>query len=214
LAWVRANADEHGIDPNFVVVTGGSAGGHLTALMALTSDDLSLQPGFEDVDCTVQAAVPFYGVYDFTNRLGAEMEEMRTWVLEPMVMKAFYDDAPELFEAASPIDRVHPAAPPFFVLHGSKDTLAPVEDAREFVSRLGATSQEPVFYAELEGAQHAFDIFSSPRTRRALDGVQRFLHQVHADYLADQQAPVATESAPASAPPAAENEVKGAVNAR
>ncbi|MGZ4694409.1 MAG: alpha/beta hydrolase fold domain-containing protein, partial [Acidimicrobiales bacterium] len=34
LAWIRAHADEYGIDPDFVVVTGGSAGGHLTALMA------------------------------------------------------------------------------------------------------------------------------------------------------------------------------------
>ena len=42
LAWIRAHADEYGLDPDFVVVTGGSAGGHLTALMALTANDAAI----------------------------------------------------------------------------------------------------------------------------------------------------------------------------
>ena len=50
------------------MVTGGSAGGHLTALMGLTANDARYQPGFEHADTSVQAAVPFYGIYDFTNR--------------------------------------------------------------------------------------------------------------------------------------------------
>jgi carboxymethylenebutenolidase len=44
-----------------VCITGGSAGGHLTALHALTAQDRLWQDGFEDVDTTVAAAVPFYG---------------------------------------------------------------------------------------------------------------------------------------------------------
>jgi acetyl esterase/lipase len=136
----------------------------------------------------VQAAVPFYGVYDFTNRLNSAVPEMRTWVLEPLVMKAFYDDDPELFRSASPMDRVHPEAPPFFVLHGNKDTLAPVVDAREFVRLLSEQSVNEVFYAELDGAQHAFDIFSSPRARRALNGVQRFLYESYRLHLEELHA--------------------------
>jgi acetyl esterase/lipase len=185
LAWIREHADEYGVDPSYVVVTGGSAGGHLTAMMALTAGDLSYQPGFEDADCSLQAAVPFYGVYDFTNRLDSATPQMRTWVLEPLVMKAFYDDDPDFFRSASPMDRVHPDAPPFFVLHGNKDTLAPVVDAREFVRLLVEQSGNKVFYAELDGAQHAFDIFSSPRTRRALNGVQRFLYESYREHLAE-----------------------------
>ena len=61
--------------------------------------------------------------------------------LEPWVMKAFYADEPEKFEAASPIDQVDADAPPFFVLHGDRDTLAPVEDARLFVERLREVSR-------------------------------------------------------------------------
>ncbi len=182
LAWIREHADDYGVDPNFVAVTGGSAGGHLSSLMALTCEDKSLQPGFEDADCSIQAAVPFYGVYDFTDRLGVQPEEMRSMILEPLIMKALFEEEPDKFHAASPMDRVHENAPPFFVLHGDRDTLARVEDARHFVQLLSSVSHNPVFYAELKGAQHAFDIFDSPRTRRALHGVQRFLFECHHRY--------------------------------
>ena len=70
LAWVRANIAEYGGDPDYVVVTGGSAGGHLSTLLALTPNDPQFQPGFEEVDTHVRAMVPFYGVYDWTNRFG------------------------------------------------------------------------------------------------------------------------------------------------
>ena len=63
-AWIRAHIDEYGGDPDFVCVTGGSAGGHLAALTALSANEPRFQPGFEHVDTTVAAAVPFYGVYD------------------------------------------------------------------------------------------------------------------------------------------------------
>ncbi|HMC72049.1 MAG TPA: alpha/beta hydrolase, partial [Mycobacteriales bacterium] len=68
LAWTREHAHEYGGDPDFIVVTGGSAGGHLTALVALTQNDPEYQPEFEDADTSVYAAVPYYGVYDFTGR--------------------------------------------------------------------------------------------------------------------------------------------------
>src|SRR5439155_1458730 len=55
IAWVRENADAYGVDPSFVAVTGGSAGATLAALAALTANDETLQPGFEDADTSVAA---------------------------------------------------------------------------------------------------------------------------------------------------------------
>ena len=52
--------------PAFIAVSGGSAGGHLGALLALTPGDPAFQPGFEEADTSVDACVPFYGVYDMT----------------------------------------------------------------------------------------------------------------------------------------------------
>lgn len=176
LAWIKAHADEYGIDPSFVAVTGGSAGGHLTALMGLTENDPRFQPGFEAADTSVAAAVPFYGVYDFTDAgaFGADPEIFRRF-LEPIVIQAFLADEPEKFREASPLHHVHAGAPPFFAIHGDRDTLAPVEDARAFVAALRAVSTEPVLYAEMKGAQHAFEVFPSLRTARVIEGVERFL---------------------------------------
>lgn len=181
LAWIREHADEYGIDPDFIAVTGGSAGGHLTALVGLTANDPEYQPGFEDADTSVQAAIPFYGIYDFTDRLKTQVKGFLTMFIEPYVMKAFLADEPDKFARASPIDRVRADAPPFLVIHGDRDTLAPLDDARLFVERLREASDQPVVYAELRGAQHAFDIFLSPRTAPVIEGVERFLHGVRED---------------------------------
>ncbi len=179
IAWIREHADEYGIDPDFIAVTGGSAGGHLATLTALTHGREEYQPGFEDADTSVQAAVPFYGVYDFTNRNGAWPEETVPWFLAPVVMKLDPDEDPEAWAAASPLDQVRAEAPPFFVVHGDIDVLAPVEDARDFVERMRAVSNEPVYYLELKGAQHAFEMFASVRANAVVDAAARFLDAVH-----------------------------------
>jgi len=180
LAWIRSEGPAYGADPDFVVVTGGSAGGHLAALVALTGNDPEYQPGFEAVDTRVAACVPFYGIYDFLDRHGVHgRQDMRPF-LERFVMKCSPDDARERWERASPIARVHPDAPPFFVVHGTHDSLAFVEGARRFVDALRAVSRQPVCYAELPGAQHAFETFHSVRTRHTIEAVATFLDRVRA----------------------------------
>jgi acetyl esterase/lipase len=184
LAWIREHADDYGVDPDFIAVTGGSAGGHLAAMMALTANDPEYQDGIEEADTSLQAAVPFYGVYDLTNRNGRMPAQFVPWFVEPLILKKFLADHPEDFAKASPLDCIHADAPPFFVIHGDKDTLAPVDDARDFTRCLGEVSESPVFYLELHGAQHAFDVFTSMRTRRVVKSVHRFLSVIHARYRA------------------------------
>jgi len=183
LAWIREHADEYGIDPEFIVVTGGSAGGHLAALVGLTAGDPEYQPGFETADTTVHAAVVFYGVFDLTNRLGTRIGGYRK-MLERVVMKQRYDERPELFSRASPIDRVHAHAPTFCVIHGTRDTMTPVEDARHFVEKLREVSVKPALYIEMQGAEHAFDTFPSIRTVPVIEAVERFLDSLHRAYCA------------------------------
>lgn len=184
LAWIREHIAEHGGDPDFVVVTGGSAGGHLTALVGLTQNDPRLQPGFEDVDTSVAAAVPYYGVYDFVNDFDIKVNEGRAkYFLERMVVKSKRSEDPETWKLASPQALVSADDPPFFVLHGAHDTLVNVEEARRFVAKLRAASESPVVYAELPGAQHAFDIFPSLRTGHVIRAVERFLDYVYSGHL-------------------------------
>lgn len=183
LRWIQEHVAEFGGNPDFVVVTGGSAGGHLAALVGLTANDPEYQPGFEEVDTRVRASVPFYGVYDFTNRNATFPHAGLRELLERRVMKGAVDEIPEAFDRASPIVRVHSDAPPFFALHGEHDTLVPVAEARHFVKALREKSPQPLVYAELPGAQHAFDVFSSVRTFHTVHAVHRFLAYVYSGYL-------------------------------
>jgi acetyl esterase/lipase len=183
IAWIKANIHEYGGDPSFVAITGGSAGGHLTALAALTPNDPAFQPGFEDADTTVQAAVPFYGVYDVADLADQGPNDIvALW--ESKIIGGSLTDQRDRFVQASPQARATAAAPPFMVLHGTNDTLVPVDQARRFVARLRAVSEQSVVYVELPLAQHAFDVFTSVRTIHVVRGVARFLTIAHAEAAA------------------------------
>jgi len=124
IAWVRDHIAEYGGDPSFLALSGGSAGGHLSALAAVTANDPEWQPGFEDADTSVDACIPFYGVHDMTGSPEAEgayghglME-----LLEKRVMKLPYVDNTPVYDRASPDQRITPGAPPMFVIQGTNDT--------------------------------------------------------------------------------------------
>lgn len=189
IAWLREHAAEYDVDPSFIALTGGSAGGHLTALAALTADDRSLQPGFEDADTSVAAAVPFYGVYDLVDEAGIHVPAMHDVVLAPLVFRARRRHAPERYRAASPRFRVHAGAPPFLVLHGSRDSLVPVADAHVFVEELRTVSRQPVLYGEMVGGQHAFDVIPSWRTAPVIEAIERFLTTLHAQAQTPRSTP-------------------------
>ena len=175
--WIRQHIAAYGGDPDYIAITGGSAGGHLTALTALTPNTPEWQPGFEDADTSVQLAIPHYGVYDLAGSTGTKpATQMRDLFLADWVMKAKWRDQPEVFEDASPILRITPDAPDFFVIHGAHDTLVPVDQARQFVARLREVSKRTVVYAELPGAQHAFDVFPSIRSAHIVRAIDRYLH--------------------------------------
>ena len=178
LAWTKQHIAEYGGDPNWIAITGGSAGGHLSALAALTANDPQFQPGFEEADTSVRAAVPFYGVYDFT-RTDDAIHSLTVPTMAKYVFKLGRAEISEALRTASPITHVSADAPPFFVLHGRNDSLIPVEQARAFTKRLREASRQPVLYAEMPFAQHAFDIFGSARAAHAAVAVEQFLAEIY-----------------------------------
>lgn len=197
IKWIREHIAEFGGDPDYIAITGGSAGGHLAALAALTPNAPEFQPGFEDVDTAVQVAVPHYGVYDLAGSTGTKAAlALRDKFLAPRVFKTTWQENPEIFEQCSPILRITPEAPDFFVLHGSNDTLVPVEQGRLFVDRLREVSKSTVAYSELPGAQHAFDVFVSARSSHVVRAVERYLVWHRNRHRANRL----SEAAPGSAP--------------
>lgn len=181
IAWIKANIAGYGGDPEFLALTGGSAGGHLSSLAALTANDPAFQPGFEDADTTVSAAVPMYGAYDLLNRDGLGHHGLPGFMARHVFKSSPTRDRAR-FDAASPVSRVHAQAPPFLVAHGTNDSVIPVEQARAFAQHLRAASDAPVVWVELPGAQHAFDIPGSLRANHAAVASGKFLGYVYGEH--------------------------------
>ena len=185
LAWTRDHIADYGGNPEFIAITGGSAGGHLSSLAALTPCDPEYQPGFESADTTVQAAVPLYGVYDIADLAdagGGNRDIVDVW--QKVVMKALVADDPAPWERASPITRIESDAPPMLVIHGANDTLVPVGQARRFVERLREVSRQTTIYVELPETQHGFEVYRSVRGLHTVRAIARFLDVIHARWQA------------------------------
>lgn len=185
LAWIKEHIAEYGGDPDFVAISGGSAGGHLCTLAALTADDPQYQPGFEDADTSVVAAAPIYGRYDWVSKEGDGRKEFIAF-LQKFVVKKPFEQNRQVYVDASPDYRLRADAPPFFVLHGQDDSIIPVREGRTFAEGLRAVSTSPVVYAEIPHAQHAFDFYyGSPRAHYTAQAVEEFLSWVMAKRKVD-----------------------------
>jgi len=182
LGWVKKNIAVHGGDPERVVIAGGSAGGHLAALVALSANDATWRP--EDMtdilDWSVLGAMPFYGVLETTGDeahwrgLGRGIRIL----LERRIVQVSYEGNEPLYRAMSPFERIGADAPPFFVVQGRNDTLVDVQVARNFVSKFREVANAPMYYVELPFTQHAFDISASPRTSATTRAAVAFAESV------------------------------------
>jgi acetyl esterase/lipase len=177
LGWVRTNIAAYGGDPSFIAVSGGSAGGHLASLAALSADDPAYQPGFADADTSVQAAGLLYGVYDFTVLNDDGRPRLRNHVREALFDTDLADD-PATWRAASPTLRLDETAPPMFVVHGDRDEVVEATTARNFARRAREVTRQPFGYAELPYAHHGFDFLPSPRSRATARALARFFEVV------------------------------------
>ncbi len=152
--WIHSRDDLVGP----VVLMGGSAGAHLAALAALTRTD-------------IQGLIGLYGIYDMLNRNRIRVD----WPLIPRaVMKLDRVTDPDSYRGASPLDQVHPNAPPSLIVHGSYDSLVPPEEGRQFVNALvnvGANST----LLEVPWGQHAFDALAGRRSRSVATRVGQWL---------------------------------------
>ena len=169
-AAARFLAERHGdfgIATNARVCWGGSAGGHLAALHALTTS------------LPVSAAVCWYPVTDFAalpidiDRAGGRGDRSGG-SREAQLLGAAADKRPHLARAASPVHAVRPGAPPFLFLHGDKDTSVPPRQSHRLAEALRAAGGSAVV-EEIPGATHLFPELDDAALKGLVDRSARFL---------------------------------------
>jgi acetyl esterase/lipase len=156
--WLRANADRLQIDADHIGVIGGSAGGHLAALLAVSGTKVGLDPSgpYGDFSCAVQCAVPMYGA-----------AEVRDSPHALRMLGKSRDAAPELYRLASPVTHVDSSDPPFLILHGTADNQVPVAQSETLARALQQAGVEHELVV-IEGAPHSFDLQPKQRDLRPL----------------------------------------------
>jgi acetyl esterase/lipase len=154
--WLRKNAEKYHIDPDHIGVIGGSAGGHLAAMLAVTGPEDGFEPDEDSsIPTRVQAAVPMY-----PGRV-AGMDR------DHVMFAGKLTEMPDLYRAAAPINHLDKSDAPMLILHGTADTGTPVAGSLRFAEKLQEVGIEHQLVL-VEGAPHSFDLQPAQRDLRAL----------------------------------------------
>ena len=154
--WLRANAERYQIDPDRIGVMGGSAGGTLASLVAMTLAEDGLDPDgpYGELSCAVSCAVDLYGVSDIAK-----------WNEDTVLFGKTFAEAPELYRQASPMTYVRPDGAPQLIVHGTADETVNVSQSADFALALeqAGSPQELII---VPGARHSFHLEPEQRDLR------------------------------------------------
>jgi acetyl esterase/lipase len=173
--WLRANAARYHLDPKRIAPWGGSAGGYLASMLGTSAGVTELEDlkmGNPDQPSDVQAVVSWYGPTDFLKM----DEQLAESGLEPppgfrhseanspesRLIGRKIICAPARVRAANPETYIHPGMLPFFLQHGTKDAVVPVQQSINLAEKLMKISGKGAVTLELlEGAEHADPAFET-----------------------------------------------------
>jgi acetyl esterase/lipase len=196
IAWMKANAAQYGVNPDKIVLGGGSAGAHLALLAGYTPQHPELTPeDLVDADLSVSGVVSYYPPADMQTMY--QYSEQQQFADRPPVstgpdtsisfredfgrmdifLGGWPQDIPDAYELASPVTHIHPGSPPTLLFHGSQDGLAPADITRALYAKL-VDSGVPAVGVVFPWTNHAFDLLLpqlSPPAQSALYDVDRFL---------------------------------------
>lgn len=158
--WLRANAGKYQVDPERIVASGNSAGGHLSMMIGY-SDDPSLEGtgGNNNLSSSVCAVVNFYGPTDLTTDFAKKQE-----LVERFVGGKTFEEAPDAFKLASPLFHLTRDDPPTLIFHGTIDSTVPIAQADMLAEKLKELGIDYV-YERYDGWPHAMDLAEAVNQR-------------------------------------------------
>jgi acetyl esterase/lipase len=195
IAWMKANASHYGVDPEKIVLMGGSAGGHLAQLAGYAPNLPELTPeDIADTDLSVCGVISLYGPTDMLAAYHHERQqlfderppvpigptstkEMQDYGRMDVLLGGRPQEVPEMYKLASPITHVHPDCPPTLLIQGDRDFITPVDATCELHTKLVETGV-PSINLVYPWTDHGFDMLFqriSPPVISALYDVDRFL---------------------------------------
>jgi len=182
LKWIRENADNHGLDKNFIVSKGGSSGAHLASLMALTQNQSEFQPGFEKIDTSIQGCVPVYGVFDFIGSFDEKTPFPAKSKLLKIVCGGIPNEEPNCYKKITPAYWISMNTPPFLIIQGETDVLIPIEETKIFWENLKSNKINSSAFLSLPLVQHGFDIFPTLTEQCIVPIIEQFFKMLYNNY--------------------------------
>lgn len=172
IRWLRANSKKYNFDPNHFGVIGGSAGGHLVALLGTAGGKKAFAPigGNEEQSDRVQAVCDYYGPTDFNTVMQQAADDKNVKNVfkfntpsDPYsgLIGVSLDADKQKSDAVSPVHYVSADNPPILILHGTHDALVPYAQSTEFVAALKAKGVQ-VLLQTLPGSGHGGPAFGKP----------------------------------------------------
>lgn len=166
--WIARNGLKYGIDPDRLVLTGGSAGGHLALLTAMLDDSLDGACNDSSPAPKARAVINYYGATDMVELLGEGRPYLQRWFRGP--------DPKELAQRISPLTWVRAGVPPVLTLHGDADGSIPYSQStrlHEALSKAGVSNQ----LVTIAGGAHGRHTWTDADTLRVQRAIESFLRK-------------------------------------
>ncbi len=150
ILYVVQHAKEWNIDPNYIVVMGGSAGGHLALMAGLLQNDNKFDGAYKKVTgYTIKAIIDKYGPTDLSSPDFRKYKSLVAWL-------GIYAESEVFRQSVSPIFYVKKTSPPIFIVHGDADPVVPYQQSIMLKNKLEELGVKNVFLSMPGGGHGKF----------------------------------------------------------